>query len=214
MRVTLPAGNERMSTPTPTIAALRIAAEPAAWRTFGVPLDGAGHVAVGGVTLEVAPPTGETGIAGWGWRGLPAGADLDGITVMAEVRDAEPRPGPLTLVAVDHVVVATGDFDRTVTALDRAGLDRRRVRDAGALRQGFYLAGPAVVEVVGPAESDGAPARLWGVTLVTGDLDAAAAACGPLLGDIRDAVQPGRRIATVRREAGLGVPVALMTPRR
>jgi hypothetical protein len=35
-----------------------------------------------------------------------------------------------------------------------------------------------------------------------------------LLGDIRDAVQPGRRIATVRREAGLGVPVALMTPRR
>jgi hypothetical protein len=214
MRVTLPAGNERMSTPTPTIAALRIAAEPAAWRTFGVPLDGAGHVAVGGGGRGGPPPPGETGIAGWGWRGLPAGADLDGITVMAEVRDAEPRPGPLTLVAVDHVVVATGDFDRTVTALDRAGLDRRRVRDAGALRQGFYLAGPAVVEVVGPAESDGAPARLWGVTLVTGDLDAAAAACGPLLGDIRDAVQPGRRIATVRREAGLGVPVALMTPRR
>jgi hypothetical protein len=31
------------------------------------------------------------------------------------------------------------------------------------------------------------------------------------VGPIRDAVQPGRRIATVRRSAGLSVPVALMS---
>jgi hypothetical protein len=34
---------------------------------------------------------------------------------------------------------------------------------------------------------------------------------GEKLGEVHDAVQPGRRIATVRREAGLGVPVALIT---
>jgi hypothetical protein len=28
---------------------------------------------------------------------------------------------------------------------------------------------------------------------------------------VKDAVQPGRRIATVRREAGLGLPVALIS---
>lgn len=203
-----------MPRPAPTIAALRIAADPAAWRAFGVPLDEAGRVTVGGVTLEVAATAGETGLTGWGWRGLPAGADLDGIALTGDVPGPEPRPGPLALEAVDHVVVATGDLERTVAAFDHAGLDRRRMRDAGAMRQAFYLAGPALVEVVSPAEADGAPARLWGVTFVSRDIDAAAAADGPLLGAIRDAVQPGRRIVTVRREAGLGVPVALMTPRR
>lgn len=202
------------SPPTPTLAALRIAADPAAWRAFGVPLDDTGRIGVGGITLEVVPESGETGITGWAWRGLRAGADLDGVPVTRQPAAADPRPGPLRLEAVDHVVVATGDLDRTLAAFDRAGLDRRRTREAGRLRQAFYLAGTALVEVVGPAEPDGEPARLWGVTLVSGDLDGAAAACGPALGDVRDAVQPGRRIATVRREAGLGVPVALMTPRR
>jgi hypothetical protein len=45
-------------------------------------------------------------------------------------------------------------------------------------------------------------------------LDRAAAALGERLGDARDAVQPGRRIATLRRSAGFAVPVAFMTPGR
>ena len=43
-------------------------------------------------------------------------------------------------------------------------------------------------------------------------MDAAAAALGDLLGSPRDAVQPGRRIATLRPEAGLGPAIAFMTP--
>jgi hypothetical protein len=35
---------------------------------------------------------------------------------------------------------------------------------------------------------------------------------GPLLGTVRPAVQPGRRIATLRPEAGVPVALALMTP--
>ncbi len=46
---------------------------------------------------------------------------------------------------------------------------------------------------------------LWGITFVARDVDRHPNA--------KDAVQPGRRIATVRREAGLGCPVALITPR-
>jgi hypothetical protein len=56
--------------------------------------------------------------------------------------------------------------------------------------------------------------RFWGLTLVVDDLDAAAARLGDRVGPVKDAVQKGRRIATLRREAGLGVPVALMSPRR
>ena len=58
----------------------------------------------------------------------------------------------------------------------------------------------------------GDPARLWGITLVASDLTAVAAELEHV-GAPRDAVQPGRRIAVVAREAGLGVRVALMTPR-
>jgi hypothetical protein len=52
------------------------------------------------------------------------------------------------------------------------------------------------------------------VTFVADDLDAARAAFGAeRLSAPRPAVQPGRRIAVADRDAGLGVRVALMTPR-
>jgi hypothetical protein len=61
------------------------------------------------------------------------------------------------------------------------------------------------------AEPDG-PARLWGISFLVEDLARPADVLGALLGEQRDAVQPGRRIATVRREADLGLPVTFMTP--
>ena len=118
----------------------------------------------------------------------------------------------------------TGDLDRSVRALRAAGLDLRRVREqptaAGAPRQAFFRLGQEILEVVqepeqvlaargGPAR----PARLWGLALLAPDLDRAVAALSPHAGAVRDAVQPGRRIATVKRSAGLAVPVAVMSAR-
>ena len=109
--------------------------------------------------------------------------------------------------------MVTPDFDRTVGKLREAGLDFRRTRDAGegGFRQAFFVLGPCLLEVGGPADGE---VRFWGLTLVVDDLDAACARLGDRCGTPRDAVQPGRRIATLKREAGLGLPVALMTPRR
>lgn len=45
------------------------------------------------------------------------------------------------------------------------------------------------------------------------DLERTARGLGGMLGPVRDAVQPGRRIAPLRRPAGLGVPLAFITPR-
>jgi hypothetical protein len=54
---------------------------------------------------------------------------------------------------------------------------------------------------------------VWGVVFVVEDLDATVAWLGPdVVSTPRDAVQSGRRIASIRREVGLGLPVALMTP--
>ena len=45
------------------------------------------------------------------------------------------------------------------------------------------------------------------------DLDATVASLGDRVSEARDAVQPGRRIATLGRSAGLALPVALITPK-
>jgi hypothetical protein len=177
--------------------------------------DGAAQVGTIGLRLGA---DGDGGIAGWRVRGLAAGS-LDGLATEASDAPAREPVGadahPLGAVAVDHLVVTTPDLERTFAALDGAGLERRRVREAGPdTLQGFYVVGDAVLEVVGPREPSGdRPAAFWGLVLVVADLASAAATLGPLLGTPRDAVQSGQRIATVRREAGLGTAVALMTPR-
>jgi hypothetical protein len=70
-----------------------------------------------------------------------------------------------------------------------------------------------ILEVVEHSRVEPGPARFWGITFAVADLDACAELLGERLGSIRDAVQPGRRIATVRESAGLGLPVALITAR-
>ena len=96
---------------------------------------------------------------------------------------------------------------------------REEPTPAGAPRQAFFRLGEVILEVVQePADvlerSGGAdrPALFWGLALLAGDLERTARAFGPHVGEVRAAVQPGRRIATVKRSAGLAVPVALMSP--
>lgn len=183
---------------------------PERWAAAGFAVAADGTCAVGTVRLRLGAP-------GWSWsvRGLRDGA-LDGLATRGS--DAPPRAAapthPNGAIALDHVVVATPDLDRTLTVLQEAGLDLRRVREAGrGARQGFFRVGEALLEVVGPVVADGTgPATFWGLTLTVADLDATAATLRAALGPSRDAVQEGRRIATVRRDAGLGVPVALMSP--
>ena len=82
------------------------------------------------------------------------------------------------------------------------------------MRQVFFRAGSVVVELVGPDQptADG-PAGFFGLAFTVTDLDAAAELLGAGLGAPKDAVQPGRRIATLRhRDLGLSVAIALMSP--
>jgi len=130
---------------------------------------------------------------------------------------------PNGITALDHAVAIAPALDRTVVALQDAGLDLRRVREeptpAGAPRQAFFRLGSNILEVVQePAEATeraggDRPAFFWGLAFVAPDLDATVAGLGDRVSEIRPAVQPGRRIATLRRSAGLAMPVALMTPR-
>jgi hypothetical protein len=196
--------------PRPELDEIVLGDPPEAWEALGFTVAD-GVVELGGVRIRLGAP-GE-GIAGWSLRGLlEAAVDLDGLPT--SVSDAPPAPAaahPLGATAVDHVVALTPDFDRTLGKLRAAGLDYRSTRETGGgFRQAFFVVGPCLLELGGPAEG---AVRFWGLTLVVEDIDAAAAQLGDRLGRVKDAVQPGRRIATLRSEAGLGVPVALMTPR-
>lgn len=198
---------------TARLVELTLGSAPAAWERMGFALDG-GAVAVGSTLLR---PTGDGGgIDGWTLAGV-ADVPLDGLpTRVLDDLPAEPRAAdhPNGALRIDHVVVRTPSLDRTVAALDDAGLELRRTRDAGGgVRQGFVWVGDTILELVEePAADPAAPAAFWGLVVVVEDIDRAADAAGECLGSVRDAVQPGRRIATVRESAGVGVPLAFMTP--
>ena len=140
------------------LAGLRIADDPARWRAAGFALDAQDRFAVDGVGFEVAP--GEGGVVGWTLAGDRVPADLDGLaTTSVEPPGTETRARhPNGAVAVDHVVVATPDLDRTMAAFAAAGLRARRVREAGPVRQAFYVLGPALAEVAGPGPGADPPA--------------------------------------------------------
>ncbi len=208
-----------------SIAELVLADEPERWSALGFAVDG-DTVQLGSVRLRLAGEGAGRGIVGWSLHGI-ASTELDGLpTALAEgaETDGAPAEHPNGIVAIDHIVAMTPALDRSVQALSGAGLDLRRIREqptpAGAPRQAFFRLGEEILEVVQEPEHvaarDGGaerPARLWGLAFVAPDLDRTVAALGEHAGEARDAVQPGRRIATVRRSAGLAVPVALMSPK-
>lgn len=203
----------------PSVVALDLAGAAEPWIALGLTV--ADSVAqVGAVTLRFGMgEEGATGLCGWSLHGTGP-PSVDGLRTQwlpAPVRPDHPVDHPLGATAVDHVVVSTPDPRRTFRALEGTGMVLRREAAAGSaehpLLQGFFRHGETIVEVVGPAQAaGGGPAQLWGITLVVDDLDAARERLGERAGNLRDAVQPGRRILSLRREAGLPVPVALMTP--
>lgn len=209
---------------TVTVDELTVADPPAAWSALGFAVDGDLCV-VGDLRFRLAGPDAGRGLAGWSLRGAEAGAELDGLPTTTSDRpppdDAPPHPNGVT--ALDHVVAISPALDRTVAALEAAGLDLRRIREeptpAGAPRQAFFRLGATILEVVQePAEAteraggERRPAFFWGLAFLAPDLEATVAGLGDRCSEARPAVQPGRRIATLRRSAGLSVPVALITP--
>ncbi|MGZ0218146.1 MAG: hypothetical protein ACKVIY_03890 [Acidimicrobiales bacterium] len=63
------------------------------------------------------------------------------------------------------------------------------------------------------AKVPGGEAALWGLALTCDDLDRAKDTLGDVLSDPKTAVQPGRRIATLRtRDLDISAPIALLSP--
>lgn len=188
----------------PTLAGLQIADEPDAWRDAGFRVAADGGCDVGRVHLDLAGPDAGRGIVSW---------------QLQRRNERDPAaPHPNGTRHIDHVVLVTPDPERTIGTLEDQGMVHRRTRLPDdydqPMRQDFFRLGEVILEVIGPREPDparvGRPDRLYGLAFTVDDLDATAAHLGERLGRVKDAVQPGRRIATLRRGV-VAIPLAFMS---
>lgn len=205
-----------------TVDEMQIADPADAWARAGFTVDSDSVCRIGSVRIRLVGRDRGDGIVGWSLRGLPRAFpdDLDGIpTRPSTAAAAEPATHPNGVTGIDHVVVLSPDLDRTVASLAGIGVHPRRERDGElggrAMRQIFFRFGEVIIEVVGSPEtaSDG-PSTLWGITYVVADIDATAAFFGDLTGPVKAAVQPDRRITTLRhRDLGISVRTAVISAR-
>jgi len=216
---------------------LLVADPPDAWREAGFTVkpddDGEPVIRLGETVVRLVGRDDDAkGIMRWDLSGVSLdGSDLDGLpTSIAPIAPIAPAETvadtgasaahPNGATGIDHVVVATPDLDRTIGALEAAGLECRRIRETKAngapMQQAFFKLGPTVLEVVSGDTRSGTPAaespsRWFGVAVGVADLADVATLLGSRLGRIKAAVQPGRRIATLRhRELGMSVAMAAM----
>src|SRR5579859_3953713 len=216
-----PAHGSALST-GPTIDELELADAPERWEALGFTVRDS-CAQVGSVRIRLTGDSSARGILGWSVRHL-ATTELDGLPtrISSSTIPHDAPAHPNGVAAIDHVVAISPALDRTVATLQAAGLELRRIREeptpAGAPRQAFFRLGGDILEVIQIPQEEiekaggpGGPARLWGLAVIASDLDFAVAQMAPHAGPPHDAVQEGRRIATVARSAGLTVPLALMS---
>jgi hypothetical protein len=206
-----------------TIDEIIVGDPPEAWEAAGFSVDPDGVCRIGQVRIRLVGRDGGKRILGWSLRGAPEGSldggSLGGLPTTASKADpAEPGEHEIGALHIDHVVLISPDLFRTAGAIEALGVEQRGQRDTdtyGApMRQVFFRMGEVIIELIGSPETvgEGDPG-FFGLAHTVRDLDAVAAQLGEHLGSIKDAVQDGRRIATLRhRELGMSVATALMTP--
>jgi hypothetical protein len=213
--------------PMAKLAEITLADDPQRWQALGFAVSD-GTLMLGTVRVVLAGRAAGRGILSWSLCQLTS-TQLDGLPTVASTPTSSlgearaPAAHPNGIMAIDHVVAMSPQLDRSVSALQAAGLDLRRIREqptpAGAPRQAFFRLGEVILELVqepeeivaGRADGDSGPARFWGLALLSEDLDRTVERLSSHSSEIRAAVQAGRRIATLRRSAGLAIPVAVMS---
>lgn len=190
---------------------------PADWAAAGFAV-GDDTVVIASTAIRLVGEAGGRGIRSISIDGL-AGDDLDGIPLTDSA--GPPSRGPVHpngVDSIDHLVVLSPDVDRTTSGYEERGLEARRERrfEVGGVmrRQTFFWLGDVILELVGEDDAHGdGPSLAWGLAVNCPDLDASVAALGDRCGPAKNAVQKGRRIATMRtRDLGISVPIALMSP--
>jgi hypothetical protein len=205
----------------PRLVEITVGDPPEAWRAAGFSVDDDDTVRIGTVRVVLVGRSDGKRILGWAFDEIdPELHEIDGLTNHRPAFARGPAADhPNGCVQIDHVVILTPDLERTLAAFDAIDLATRATRETDTyglpMRQAFIRSGEVIIEVIGPTEpsDDDGPASFFGLAHTVADLDDTAALLGDGLGHVTDAVQPGRRIATLRhRDLGMSVATAFMSP--
>lgn len=199
-----------------TVAELVLGASAAAWRNVGLTVEDQA-AQVGAVTLRFAAH--EQGLPRWGLAGLPPGSrtvtDIDGLPTAAAAAPSGPAPDhEMGALKLELITVATTSLLRTADAIEAVtGEPLASVRRSGESSVGFIRLGEVLAEIAQSSRAPAGHATFGGFIIVVDQLEQLTARLGPdVISEPRIAVQYGRHIATFRASAGLGTPVAAMTP--
>ncbi len=198
------------------VSELVLGAAASAWQKVGLTVkDQAAQV--GAVTLRFAPH--EQGLPRWGLAGLPpascAVTDIDGLPTAATPAPSGSAPDhEMGATRLELITVATTSLLRTADAIETVtGEPLTSVRSSGDFSVGFIRLGEVLAEIAQSSRASGDHATFAGFIIVVQQLEQLTARLGPdVISEPRIAVQYGRHIATFRAGAGLGTPVAAMTP--
>ena len=150
----------------------------------------------------------DTGDPAWAWEPVAPAFPV-------HTMDA-PDGAPVHGYTLDHLVLLVPDLEREISTMDRIGVEPRlRMTISGDRPAAFFRVG-AVLEVI---EAPVRQASMYGIALSTTEsLEAVSLrwkSLGLAVGDIKPAIQPGRRIMTVHDlDAGLAIMSADGATRR
>jgi hypothetical protein len=209
---------------SPRLTELRIGDSEDLWLDLGFET-AEGRCRLGTTDIVLTGSTEGRGIHGWTWSGAHSTAQVGDITTAVvsapdDDRDDDVTPGPTHrngAVGLFYVVLFGPSWKEAAGAVASLGLDPGHGVAMGSSRpvtlRSLADAGDVGVEVIGPEEPDPARGwRLWGIIVEVDDLDRTAEHLGRRLRSIKQAVQPGRRIATLDKAAGSTVATAFIGP--
>ncbi|MGI9607088.1 MAG: VOC family protein [Acidimicrobiales bacterium] len=199
------------------LLALAVGDDPNAWEQAGFTVDN-GSTRVGNTTIHLAGIGAERGVVGWAVDGLTK--PLDGLVPSTPGPAGSSASHQNGIISIDHLVIGTDDFARTLPIYEQAGMSVRRTRtfevDGVIRQQSFFWLGDVILELIGPQDRDpdgSGRSRFWGLAMTSVDLDQTAGLLGDRISEPKPALQAGRRISTLRtRELDISVPIAVMSP--
>ncbi|MDP7068032.1 MAG: hypothetical protein QF637_10455 [Acidimicrobiales bacterium] len=199
----------------PSIAELHVSDDPIAWERVGFRVE-TDRCLVG--TTGVVFRDGQPGIHSWALRDAQPSEFGPIPTSFVESPTPSPSPAhPNGSIGFHHVVLMVPEFERGRSALTDAGVIVSPGQAFGSSDKQLLRSAPQMgdidLELIGPVKEDRSRRwELWGLVIAVEDIDGTADLLGDLLGRIKPAVQPRRRIATLARSAGLGVAIAFLGP--
>jgi hypothetical protein len=216
---------------TPVLIGLDVAGDADAWRNAGFAVDADGVCRLGQVRMQTG--VGVQGISGWTLGDAPtveAAEHPNGAYVLDHLVVFTDDPDRTTQAYADlglevRRVREIGN-GRTQTFF-RAGeviielvgpvdqrADERADEQAARRSRGSHVM-RADERAARRSRGSHVDERFFGLSPAVNDLEACAELLGERLGPIKDATQPGRRIATLRHGAcGLTIPIAFMSAER